>query len=70
MISPTTVVVYGVTTNVCVNDAVIGLVKRVGKVFVIEDAIKELPNIPLPFDNWIRLGVEMISCYDLEKTLD
>jgi len=60
ILSPKTVVVYGVTTNVCVNDAVVGLASRVEKVYVIEDAIKELPNIPLPFDNWKKLGVEMI----------
>jgi len=65
-LSPKVVVVYGVTTNVCVNDAVIGLSKRVNKVIVIEDAIKELPGIPLPFENWKKLGVEMISCNEFE----
>jgi nicotinamidase/pyrazinamidase len=60
-LSPETVVVYGVTTNVCVNDAVVGLAKRVNRVIVIENAIKELPNIPLPFENWKKLGVEMRS---------
>ena len=60
-LAPKVVVVYGVTTNVCVNDAVVGLAKRVEKVYVVEDAIKELPNIPLPFDNWKKLGVEMIN---------
>lgn len=69
-ISPGLVVVYGVTTNVCVNDAVVGLAKRVKKVIVIEDAIKELPNIPLPFENWKNLGVEMISLKDLEILLN
>jgi nicotinamidase/pyrazinamidase len=59
LLSPKTVVVYGVTTNVCVNDAVVGLAKRVNRVIVVENAIKELPNIPLPFDNWKKLGVEM-----------
>lgn len=67
IISPKTVVVYGVTTNVCVNDAVVGLAKRVGQVYVIEDAIKELPNIPLPFVNWKKLGVEMLKFEDLKK---
>lgn len=68
--SPENVVVYGVTTNVCVNDAVVGLAKRVSKVYVIEDAIKELPNIPLPFENWKELGVKMISEKDLEILLN
>ena len=61
LLSPEIVVVYGVTTNVCVNDAVIGLAKRVKNVIVVENAIKELPNIPLPFENWKKLGVEMKS---------
>ncbi len=67
--SPKIVVVYGVTTNVCVNDAVVGLGGRVAEVFVIGDAIKELPNIPLPFDNWKKLGVKIIQLNDLEKLL-
>lgn len=66
ILSPKTVVVYGVTTNVCVNDAVIGLSKRVERVIVVEDAIKELPNIPLPFENWKKIGVEMMSFNELE----
>ncbi|WP_321346172.1 isochorismatase family cysteine hydrolase [uncultured Draconibacterium sp.] len=69
VLSPETVVVYGVTTNVCVNDAVIGLSKRVKRVIVILDAIKELPNIPLPFGEWKRLGVEMMTFEELESQL-
>ena len=68
-LSPKTVVVYGVTTNVCVNDAVVGLSGRGVNIFVIGDAIKELPNIPLPFENWKKLGVKMIHLNDLEKLL-
>lgn len=69
IISPKIVVVYGVTTNVCVNDAVVGLAKRVEKVIVIEDAIKELPNIPLPFVDWKQLGVEMIRLDKLKASI-
>lgn len=65
MLAPKTVVVYGVTTNVCVAAAVAGLVKRVEKVIVVEDAIKELPNIPLPFNTWKELGVEMKTFEEL-----
>lgn len=64
-LSPKRVVVYGVTTNVCVNDAVVGLAQRVEQVYVIEDAIKELPNIPLPFKNWEALNVKLIKLNDL-----
>ncbi len=69
LLDPKIVVVYGVTTNVCVNDAVVGLSGSVEKVYVIKDAIKELPNIPLPFENWKNLGVEMIQLNELEKLL-
>lgn len=68
-ISPETVIVYGVTTNICVNDAVVGLAARVPKVLVVEDAIKELPNIPLPFENWEKIGVRMVRLVEIEKML-
>jgi nicotinamidase/pyrazinamidase len=68
-LNPDTVVVYGVTTNVCVDAAVKGLVKKVNKVYVIKDAIKELPNIPLPFDAWKKKGVEMITLPKLKKLM-
>lgn len=67
LLSPKTVFVYGVTTNVCVNDAVVGLAKRVNRVIVVEDAIKELPNIPLPFENWAKLGVELMPLDEIES---
>lgn len=70
ILAPDTVVVYGVTTNVCVNDAVLGLSKRVKKVYVVEDAIKELPNIPLPFENWEKLGVKLITFSQLKDFLN
>lgn len=69
LIQPHFVVVYGVTTNVCVDYAVKGLAKKVKKIYVVEDAIKELPNIPLPFKRWKKLGVEMIKLDDLEKLI-
>ena len=69
LLSPETVVVYGLTTNVCVNDAVVGLAKRVKRVIVVEDAIKELPNIPLPFENWKNLGVKLIKFEEIELVL-
>jgi len=67
LLSPKTVIVYGVTTNVCVNDAVLGLAERLNKVIVIENAIKELPNIPLPFENWKKLGVELMQLAEIES---
>lgn len=68
-LSPKTVVIYGVTTNVCVDGAAIGLAKRVDEVLVVQDAIKELPNIPLPFDKWEKLGIGLISLKELENRM-
>jgi nicotinamidase/pyrazinamidase len=68
-LNPDAVVVYGVTTNVCVDAAVKGLAKKVNKVYVIKDAIKELPNIPLPFDAWEKKGVELITLAKLKKLM-
>jgi len=69
LIKPQYVVVYGVTTNVCVDYAVKGLAKKVKKIYVVEDAIKELPNIPMPFKRWKKLGVELIQLDELEKLI-
>lgn len=67
LIAPDTVIVYGVTTNVCVDFAVKGLVEKVKNVLVVEDAIKELPNIDLPFDSWKKKGVRFVKSGELEK---
>lgn len=69
-INPESVVVYGVTTNVCVDAAVKGLNRKVKNVYVVEDAIKELPNIPLPFDDWEKKGVKLVRLKEVEKMLN
>ncbi|HEY5511724.1 MAG TPA: isochorismatase family cysteine hydrolase [Prolixibacteraceae bacterium] len=69
LIKPEKVFVYGVTTNVCVDKAVCGLAELGYKVFVFEDAIKELPTIPLPYKQWKKLGITMIGFDKIEKYL-
>ncbi len=69
-LSPKTVIVYGVTTNVCVNDAVVGLVQRGKNVIVVEDAIKELPNIPLPLDDWEKMGVKLMKLEEVASQFE
>jgi len=61
--------VYGVTTNVCVDQAVRGLSDRSYKVYVFQDAIKELPKIPLPFEKWLSCSVEMINFSEVNHYL-
>lgn len=67
LIQPGKVFVYGVTTNVCVDKAVCGLVENGYPVFVFEDAIKELPNLPLPYENWKKMGVTMLQSTEVSK---
>lgn len=69
ILQPDQVFVYGVTTNVCVDKAVIGLSERGIKVYVFEDAIKELPNLSLPFATWKAKGIDLISFKDVRKYL-
>lgn len=67
LLQPSVVYVYGVATNVCVHEAVVGLRKRGYPVVVFADAIKELPNIPLDsiINEWYKLNVGMINFRNL-----
>ncbi|MGV8087139.1 MAG: cysteine hydrolase family protein [Candidatus Woesearchaeota archaeon] len=68
--------VYGVATNVCVNYAVEELVKRNREVYVISDAVKELPaeiaEIPLEkiLNSWQEKGVKFIKTKDIPRFLE
>ena len=70
LLNPDVAIVYGVATNVCVNDAVNGLLERNVKVYVPTDAIKELPNIPLPYDLWRNHGAVLTKTKELYKILE
>ena len=75
IINPQKVFVYGVATNVCVNFAVEELLKRNKNVYVVTDAIKELPNeiaaTPLEsvLANWENKGAKFITTLELQKYL-
>ncbi|MDP3027819.1 MAG: cysteine hydrolase family protein [Nanoarchaeota archaeon] len=64
-INPKKAVVYGVAANVCVDFAVLGLLERKVQVYVPLDAIKELPGLPLPYDNWKKAGANLITTQDV-----
>lgn len=64
-LNPETVIVYGVTTTICVDYSVKGLVGLVDNVCVVADAIREIPNLPLPYDDWKKRGVKMITFEEL-----
>ena len=70
-LNPKKIVVYGVATNVCVNYAVLGLAERAPQqgfqVYVVTDAIKELPGPVEPvYKTWRDVGVKFTSAKDLE----
>jgi nicotinamidase/pyrazinamidase len=73
MINPDTVIVYGVATNICVDMAVQGLVKNKKEVYVVKDAIKEVPNeiaatsLEMITDSWKKEHVKFIETKDVEK---
>lgn len=68
VVNPDRVVVYGVATNVCVDYAVRGLLERGKAVIVTSDAIKELPNLPLPFAAW--RGASLMTVDEIVRRLE
>jgi len=68
-IKPERVVVYGVATNVCVDYAVKGLLKRGIQVLYVKDAIKELPGLPLEevLNSWESKGAKASTTNDILK---
>jgi len=68
-LNPDKVVVYGVAENVCVDYAVRGLLERGRHVYVVQDAIKGIPGLPSPVDEWLSRGAELILTSSLEELL-
>ena len=66
-LNPDRVIVYGVATNVCVDYAVTGLLEKGIEVYVVGDAIKELPGIPSPISNWVDSGAKIILTKEVNK---
>lgn len=67
-IKPTRVYVYGVATEVCVNYAIMGLLKRQYEVVVLVDAIQGLGNIKdvaKYIDTWTKLGAKLHTVQQL-----
>lgn len=67
-LKPDVVFVYGVTSDICVDQAVRGLLERNYPVVVIEDAIKEL-NSKECLADWKSKGVEFIKTHQLVDEL-
>lgn len=72
-INPDRAIVYGVATNYCVNYAVQGLLDRGVEVYVVKDAIKEIPNCDITEfmeKNWTAKGVKYTTTDSIEKIVD
>lgn len=69
LLSPERAIVYGVATNVCVDCAVLGLLERKIKVYVPLDSIKEIPNLPLPYETWQRNGAILATTDEVIRML-
>jgi len=67
LLAPRTVIVYGVATDFCVNQAVVGLRARVGRVCVVRDAIREInaDGRHRCEQEWVRQGVELVRTDDV-----
>ena len=61
LLNPNKVVVYGVATNVCVDYAVMGLLKMGKEVYAVTDAMKELPGMELPYEKWKAHGAKLVT---------
>ena len=71
-LNPKMIIVYGVATNVCVDFAVKGLVKRGYTVKAVVDAIMELPETDLMaiYDKWERIGVKLITMKEVREIVE
>ncbi len=67
LINPEVIICFGVAGNVCVDQAVSGLLKMKKQIIVVEDAIKELPSIPSTKEKWLENGVIFM---DTEEILE
>jgi nicotinamidase/pyrazinamidase len=66
----TDVVVYGVYTEVCVNDAVRGLLKLGPKIHVVTDAVADIGAAgPGYREQWRAAGVELLTLAELSARL-
>lgn len=69
IINPDRVVIYGVATNFCVKPVVLGSLERGKEVYVVNDAIKELPTQPLEeiINPWLEKGAMLINTNEVHN---
>lgn len=72
-LKPATTIVYGVAADVCVDDAVNGLLERGVTTYVVTDAIKNLPKgqCRQPWEEtlnkWKEAGAKLVTTHDVTK---
>lgn len=62
-LDPKRVVVYGVSSNVCVDRTIQGLLNLIRgiKIYVPTDCVKGLPNLSSPIKRWEREGIRLTT---------
>jgi nicotinamidase/pyrazinamidase len=71
IIKPDVNVVSGVVTEICVDQAVTGLLDRGQNVYVVTDAIKELPgtDVEAVYRSWRERGAHTVTTAELEPLI-
>lgn len=69
ILSPKSVVAYGVASNVCADYAVMGLLERKIQVYVPLDSVKGLPNLPEPYEKWEKNGAILTTTDEIYKKI-
>lgn len=71
LLQPKKVIVYGVATDICVNFAILGLLKRNYKVYAVIDAMKGLPNARCEniFIDWLDKSATLLTVKQLVETI-
>jgi nicotinamidase/pyrazinamidase len=69
-LNPDFVVIYGVIANIGVSTAVKGIIRKVKKAYLIQDAIREVTHAAMPVTQWKKKYLEIISLNELKLMLD
>lgn len=69
ILQPKKIIIYGCATDICVNFAILGLLKRNYEVYAVIDAMKGLPNTKCEdvFIDWINKGAILLTTKQITR---